>query len=120
MEHLPTIYAAAVLLPLASFFAILLFARQLDRFAAWIATSAILGAAALSFLAFGLWINHSFPEPVHHGGHSAVHEEGDREQGTGDRGHGSGTGPMSKVQGPRSDANFGLSPANFVALVQEA
>ena len=36
MEHLPTIYGAAVLLPLASFFAILMFARQLDRFAAWI------------------------------------------------------------------------------------
>ena len=48
MEHLPTIYGAAVLLPLASFFIILLFAQQLGRFAACVATSAILFAGAFS------------------------------------------------------------------------
>src|SRR5687767_10990719 len=84
MEHLPTIYAAAVLLPLASFFAILLFAKPLGRFAAWVATSAILGAGVLSFLAFGIWLNTYFPAPVHHGEHSAAHESHD----SGEHSHG--------------------------------
>jgi NADH-quinone oxidoreductase subunit L len=119
MEHLPTIYAAAVLLPLASFFAILLFARQFDRFAAWIATSAILGAGALSFLALGIWLTHHFPPPVHHGGHSAAHEShegadhhsGSGEPGTGEKGHGEAAGHKT---GAIHDY-----PPTFVALVQE-
>src|SRR5206468_5387936 len=73
MEHLPTIYAAAVLLPLASFFAILIFANQVGRFAAWIATGAILSAGVLSFIALGLWLTHHFPEPLH-SAHAAAHE----------------------------------------------
>src|SRR5258708_29806260 len=68
MEHLPTIYAAAVLLPLASFFTILIFARQLGRVAGAIATGAILIAGVLSFVGFGLWINEHFPQAVQHGG----------------------------------------------------
>src|SRR6266850_7581855 len=108
MEHLPTIYAAAVLLPLASFFAILLFARQLGRFAGWVATSAILGAGALSFLAFGLWVSHHFPEPVHHGGHSAVHEEG------GENSHGG-----KKKSEVRNQKPEGSLPVSMVSLVQE-
>src|SRR5438105_7546663 len=89
MEHLPTIYGVAVLLPLASFFIILIFAQQLGRFAAWVATSAILIAGALSFLALGTWLTHHFPAPVHHGSseHAAPdhQESGDRRQGTDDK-----------------------------------
>ena len=54
MDHLPTIYGAAVLLPLASFATILLFARQLGKVASSIATGAILVSAVLSFLGFVL------------------------------------------------------------------
>ncbi len=68
MDHLPTIYGAAVLLPLASFFIILLFAQQLGRFAAWVATSAILIGGALSFWALVIWLTAHFP-PAVHGGH---------------------------------------------------
>jgi len=75
MEHLPTIYGAAVLLPLASFFIILLVAQQLGRFAAWVATTAILVAGAFSFWALAIWLTNHFPEPVHHGGHEK-HEVG--------------------------------------------
>jgi len=50
MDNLQTIYGAAVLLPLLSFFTILIFAKQLGKVAAVIATGAILGAAALSFI----------------------------------------------------------------------
>src|SRR5262245_19097403 len=76
MDHLPTIYGAAVLLPLASFFVILVFAQQLGRFAGWVATSAILIAGMLSFLALGTWLTHHFPAPVHHAAHSDAHEGG--------------------------------------------
>src|SRR5690348_1985513 len=90
MEHLPTIYGAAVLLPLASFFIILIFAQQLGKFAAWVATSAILVAGLLSFLALGTWLTHHWPAGVHHGGHeehaAPVHEEaGGARRGAADR-----------------------------------
>jgi NADH:ubiquinone oxidoreductase subunit 5 (subunit L)/multisubunit Na+/H+ antiporter MnhA subunit len=123
MGHLPTIYAAAVLLPLASFAIILIFAQQLGRFASWIATLAILGACLLSFLSLGLWLNRHFPEPVHHGGHAAGHEgdeapahshgreSGARIQGPGARSQGSGVG---------SRASEGELPLRMVALVQES
>src|SRR5262245_38521488 len=83
MEHLPMIYAAAVLLPLASFAIILLFARQLGQVASWVATIAILGAGMLAFAGLGLWLTHHFPEPVHAGGHGAAH--GGEESGVGSR-----------------------------------
>ena len=65
MDHLPTIYGAAVLLPLASFVTILLFARQLGKVAGSIATGAILVSAVLSFLGFGIWISNFPPMPAH-------------------------------------------------------
>src|SRR5262245_37588884 len=106
MDHLPTIYAAAVLLPLASFFAILLFARQLGHFASWVATSAILGAGILSFLALGLWLNNHFPQPGHHAGHSA-HESHDA--GHGEAGHAPhGEQPSAKGQEPAAKGHSRL------------
>jgi NADH-quinone oxidoreductase subunit L len=107
MDHLPTIYGAAVLLPLASFATILLFARQLGKVAGSIATGAILVSAVLSFLGFGIWISNFPPVPAHHGGHGASHEErgsgGDAEHGAGHEKH--------------SSANS--QSLHYVALLQE-
>src|SRR5690348_5249405 len=118
MGHLPTIYASAVLLPLASFFFILIFANQLGRFAAWIATGAILVAGFLSFIGFGLWLRDHFPEPLH-GGHAAAHgkehphgEHSDHREGTG--GWGQGTG--HKGQGAVIPDSRALT---MVSLVQD-
>src|SRR3954466_11876216 len=115
MEHLPTIYAAAVLLPLASFFVILIFANQIGRFAAWIATGAILLAGVLSFLAFGLWLNHHFPKALHLE-HAAAHEEpGNHESGAEHGAHGSASHETKEKTGSVS-RNL---PVMMVALLQE-
>src|SRR4051812_20413572 len=115
MEHLPTIYAAAVLLPLASFFAILIFANQMGRFAAWVATGAILLAGVLSFLAFGLWLNHHFPKALHHE-HAAAHEEpGHHESGAEHGAHGSASHETKEKTGSLR-GNLAMT---MVALVQE-
>jgi NADH-quinone oxidoreductase subunit L len=84
-QLLPTIYAAAVLLPLASFAAILICAQWMGRFAAWLATSAILGAGLLAFLGLGLWLNQHWPVAAHHEEPAAHAAEGagNREQGAG-------------------------------------
>src|SRR5437764_7309971 len=80
-QSLSTIYAIAVLLPLGSFAVILLLAPWLGRFAAWLATSAILGAGLLSFLALGMWLNNHFPQPTHHPAAHAEAREGHQETG---------------------------------------
>src|SRR5436190_3819060 len=111
MEQLQTIYGAAVLLPLLSFFTILIFARQLGRAAAVIATGAILVAGVLSFCGLYLWLNEHFPQSVHHGGHSAVHEEG------GEHSHENhGEKKESEVRNQKSEGSL---PLSMVALVQE-
>src|SRR6187402_350212 len=105
MDHLPTIYGAAVLLPLASFVTILLFAQQLGKVASSIATGAILLSAALSFLGFGIWLTNHPPQAAHHGGHEAAH---DAEHGD----HG------KDAKGEKHSSWRGSSPL-FVSLVQE-
>jgi NADH-quinone oxidoreductase subunit L len=73
-EALPTIYGLAVLLPLVSFFVILIGAKWLGDKAAWVATGAIGSAGLLSFLVmFAYWLPNHFPVP-HHGHHAAHHE----------------------------------------------
>jgi len=99
MEHLPTIYGAAVLLPLASFFIILILAQQLGKFAAWVATSAILVAGLLSFLALGTWLTHHWPAGVHHGGHEEH---------------------AAPVHGEAGARNQKSESGYFVALIQES
>ena len=125
-QLLSTIYAAAVLLPLASFVGILLFANRLGRFAAWVATSAILGAALLSFLGFGLWLKHHFP-PVGHGHSEASAHDADH-------GHEHPRAPEhgreGKAEGHKDSADHkekektgslnGPLPAGYVALMQES
>src|SRR5262245_43401971 len=108
MDHLPTIYGAAVLLPLASFVTILLFARQLDKVAGSIATGAILVSAVLSFLGFGIWISNFPPMPAHHGGHEAAQEE----HGADDKAHDHGAAH-------EKHSSVDSRSFHYVALLQE-
>ncbi len=98
----------AVLLPLASFFAILVFANWLGRSAAHLAVAAIGGACLLSFLSLFVWLGHNWPpEPDH--AHAAGHDE-----------HGEHAGEDS--QAPHHDGASSNSriPATFIAhLLQE-
>lgn len=97
-QLLPTIYAAAVLLPLLSFVGILLMAKGLGRYAAWMATSAILGAGVLSFLALGLWLSHHFlTAAAHHAEHEA--HDAQHEHAAAVRGHGEATTPAPATAG---------------------
>lgn len=64
---LPTLLLIAVLLPLASFFLILLFANSMGKSSALLATGAIGGAAVLSFVAFlFVWLPNHWPQGSHH------------------------------------------------------
>lgn len=74
---IPNLLAAAVVLPLLSFFIILVGANYLKANAAWISIGAIGGAAVLSFLAmFGAWLPNHWPAGSHHGDeHHASAEE---------------------------------------------
>lgn len=106
MEHLPTIYAAAVLLPLASFVTILLLAQHLEKFAAWVATGAILGSGLLSFLALALWLGNHFPA-AEQGEHATEHAAAEHAA------HGSnepGASHATHTQHP-ADAGHAASPA---------
>ena len=67
---LPTLLGAAVLIPLVSFFVILLAGNKMGRggqHAAWVAVFAIGSAAVLSFVSLGIWLVHHFPGGDHHG-----------------------------------------------------
>src|SRR5262245_44225188 len=117
-QLLSTIYAVAVLLPLASFVAILLLANRLGRFAAWIATSAILGAGILPFLGLVLWLQHHFPAVGH--GHSEAAAHGAE--------HSQDHPPTSGAHGDKANtdehkdktgAAAARLPLNYVALLQE-
>ena len=80
---LPKILGIAVLLPLASFFAILFGAKYLGKGAAWVAISAIGGAAVLSFLSLFMWLSTKghWPEAAHHEeAHSTPHDTPHAEQ----------------------------------------
>ncbi len=69
MDVIPTILAAAVLLPLASFLLILLAGPRMGKhgsFAGYVATAAILGAACLSFLSLAVWLREAPPRHVVH------------------------------------------------------
>ena len=67
----------AVLLPLISFFVILIFGPKMGKAgkgAASLAVVAIGGSALLSFISLGFWLNANPPQPaVHHGGHEEGH-----------------------------------------------
>lgn len=72
---LPTLLGIAVLLPLASFFVILIGGSKWmgkgGRTAAWIAVAAIGCSALLSFSSLAVWLKNQMPAAAHH----ATHEE---------------------------------------------
>ncbi len=76
MDWLPTLLAAATLLPLASFFTILVLGPRLGKpiVGGYLAATAIVSAGVLSFISLFIWVLHHYPEPVHHGhdDHAAV------------------------------------------------
>lgn len=83
----------ATLLPLISFFIILVTGPRLGKptYGAYIATGAIVGAGVLSFCALAIWLTHHFPKTAHHGGHGEHHadeghgEEHGEEHGSGEK-----------------------------------
>ncbi|MEX1042173.1 MAG: proton-conducting transporter membrane subunit [Pirellulaceae bacterium] len=83
--YLPILLGWAVLLPLASFFIILLFGNKLGSHGiggSYVATGAIIGSGLLSLLSAGIWFaNHTTPEPHHahddHAQHAADHHDDD-------------------------------------------
>ncbi len=72
MDHLHEILGLATLLPLFSFAVILVLGGRMTKpiAAGWIALSAIVGAAACSFVCLALWCGTHFPEKVDHHGHA--------------------------------------------------
>jgi NADH-quinone oxidoreductase subunit L len=74
-DSLRTLLGVAVLLPLASFFAIWVFANWLPgKSASFIAVSAIGGAGILSFISLFMWLGEHWPtDTSHHGPHAAQH-----------------------------------------------
>jgi NADH-quinone oxidoreductase subunit L len=73
-DSLRTLLGVAVLLPLASFFVIWLFANRLGKSAAFVAVSAIGSAGILSFISLFMWLGAHWPtDASHHGPHAAPH-----------------------------------------------
>lgn len=77
---LPLLLGLATLLPLASFFVLLVFGRRFGKtlgHGAYIAVGAIVGAGVLSFISLFIWLGNHFPDASHGshgGGHSAADE----------------------------------------------
>ena len=91
---LPKLLAVATLLPLVSFFIILLAGNKLKSYAATVATIAIGGAAVLSFLSmFGYWLGPSSDhwmelEKINNATHHGAVSHGDTHAAEGKHGHG--------------------------------
>src|SRR5262245_11046637 len=114
--YLSTWLGLAVLLPLGSFFAILIFANWMGRSAAHLAVAAIGGACLLSFLSLFVWLKHNWPPEPHHAhagahdghGHDAGH---DKERPAHDKsGHGAHKG---------ADAGSDVGPSFVAHLAEE-
>jgi NADH-quinone oxidoreductase subunit L len=91
-QLLPSFLGLAVLLPLISFFVILVAGPRMGQAgqnAAYLATGAIGSAAALSFFAlFFLWLPTHYPSAAsEHGGHHEESHHGADDQGHQDQGH---------------------------------
>ena len=75
---LPNLLGFAVLLPLISFWVILLAGKWLGKQAWYIATGAIGSAGVLAFLSLGIWLYFHFPPALHHdAGHGEAHAAAD-------------------------------------------
>ncbi len=105
--HIPLLLGAAVLLPLASFFVILVFGPKMGhagKFAGNVATGAIVGAGLLSFISLFIWLGEHWPEKPHHGGHD--------EASSGEHGgqHDNGAGEQEKSGEHRAAAKRDRAP----------
>lgn len=96
IDILAKLLGCAVLLPLISFWIILILGPKLGKHgasAAHIATGAILGGFILSMIAMTIWLGRNAPQTAHHGGeHGAAHasdhaEQGDHGVQAGESGH---------------------------------
>jgi len=77
-QLLPALLGTAVLLPLASFALILLIGPRLGphgKYAGFVASGAIVGAAVLSLFALAAWLGSHFPTEAKH--HDGVHPHGE-------------------------------------------
>jgi NADH:ubiquinone oxidoreductase subunit 5 (subunit L)/multisubunit Na+/H+ antiporter MnhA subunit len=100
---LPWLLGLATLLPLASFFFLLLFGSRLGKaygHGAYIATGAIVAAGVLSFVSLFVWLGHHFPGgQTHHAAAAhAVHESPDVAHAT-DAGRGAPAPAHSATEG---------------------
>ena len=110
-DSLRTLLGVAVLLPLASFFVIWLFANRLGKSAAFVAVSAIGSAGILSFISLFMWLGAHWPaDASHHGPHAAQDAGHDQAHPAGDH---------KKAASP-SDKHGSVSglPLTYVALQQ--
>ncbi len=78
---LPILLGLAVLLPLGSFWVILLAGNRLGKQAATVAVGAIVGAGVLSFWSLAIWLVHYYPTES---GHGTEHHDGGLEHGHSD------------------------------------
>ena len=86
---LPTLLLIAVLLPLGSFFLILLFANSMGKSSALLATGAIGGAAVLSFVSFlFIWLPNHWPQGSHHAAEAHAGDDHATEAHATDTAHG--------------------------------
>jgi proton-translocating NADH-quinone oxidoreductase chain L len=104
-QILPLLLGVAVLLPLASFFVILLFGPKMGHageHAGYVATGAIVGACVLSFISLFIWLGSHWPEAAaHHDTHQSDRSGEHKKQ---DDHHGA------------SKSNVGVTPVTNVAF----
>ena len=114
---LSTLLGWAVVLPLLSFWVILVFARPLGRNAGYVAIAAIGGACLISFVSLFIWLGSNWPPEPHHGHHAdAGHGEHEGDDQHGEEKH----GEKSK----HDDHKAGIAPVpagtHFVAHLLQA
>ncbi|MCH7725788.1 MAG: NADH-quinone oxidoreductase subunit L, partial [Planctomycetes bacterium] len=95
---LPGLLGYAVLLPLISFFLILVLetisrvtrgGKSLGKAGGWIATGSILLSAIISFVCLIVWVNVNPPEGADHGPETVAHADQHAQEGQGTQGEGS-------------------------------
>ena len=123
VSHLPTLLAAAWLLPLASFVVIVLFGKSLGphgKYAGFISIGAIVTGFVLSCVAmFGIWLpTHPLADASHHGdAHGESHGDNEHHDGDADKHddvdeHTTGiNGSVPLLARPAVDAGYPISTA---------
>ena len=120
-ESLKTMLGVAVLLPLASFFVIWLFANRLGKSAAYVAVSAIGVACLLSFLSLFLWLGKHWPTPTAQHETHGTHEAGESHEPPAHDGHKADEShppERSHSDAGEKHSSAGRLPMTLVALQQ--